>query len=365
MSSPLYLMGPEQEPTPEPVPTDARLDPEFVRVKLLEQFEKYQTPGLDEYTADTRLFMNKSEITIYNHGKECCVLAVPIVNDTGKYVINVELIYKCSNERNSGNKNIINIINFGVNNDYDLIVLRNISTLDFTFGRDILDINLTYLKLLMTGNSWYANFGFNNDMTKQFEPFLLQFINLSFEQLVHEYNECIDSFPIRNKDEMKSEFFANINGYLRVLSTIDDVKDANLQTVIKDYFSNLQRFIFTVCPNNKCPESFRDTFTRINNFIHFILDVIFKIIFCQKLKLPGQSKNPFYIPANKMLEQIKNTYILLTLDLRELRASRGGKLKIRTKTKTRRSTKTRTRRRTKSKSKNKKLRKSTRNKNKK
>jgi hypothetical protein len=328
---------------------DKRLNPEFISNKLLAEFNKTKMEE-DNYTAEINYpYQDEFNIVIKNNGLECYKLDMPEYDyDSEKYVILGGLNTKCSNHRNSGTNNLLNVVRFGKNNGYDRFDLLNVSGIMFNSDDDEykIEINLTYLKLLTIGNTWYSQFKFQNDFTIYNEPILKKNINYTFEEFINKYNDFIKTNTIfknetnNKKQKMNYEFESNILKYIIFFDNLCGI-NIDIHTKISDCFLILQDCIFRMNKELKKDE-FKEKVKKLNDFIVYVLVNIFRINYgpnddefwfnsSEVSHIFGRNPDNIYINNSlnneKLLELIKNQYRNLTLNFRELRTEFGGNKK--------------------------------------
>jgi hypothetical protein len=291
---------------------DQKIQPEFVRDKLLDIFIKNKKDG-DHYTAVITDLFGETIIDIQNNGVTCQFLDIPI-EENGKFIISIGLINKCDVTKGSGTKSLTNIIEFGVTYDYDLVKLNNISELLFTFddGANI-DMNLTMIKILEIGNTWYSQYGFNNTYTKRAEPEIKSIIRKSFDNLLIEYDEYVDRLQIdeNKKNKIKEEFLKNVDGYLFQLNK--DGIEITMSENICDFVKRTMKHIYKICMHGNCPSNFNNVLRRIYAFILFLNSIVFTILFKK------------YVNEASVKKIISYYYSSLELNLKEVSFTKGGK----------------------------------------
>lgn len=206
---------------------------------------------------------NSVVITNVMTGKVCYTLSRPDEVD-GKYILYGGMNKKCSDNSKSGTQNLENIIKFGKIYGYDSFEIINDSKLKFMYetesGIKDFDINLTLIKLLTIGNSWYSQFGFNNENTKANEPEINHLINLTFEEF--------SRFEIPFYSEFIEEYFTIFS---RTCFEITPIK-------ICEYFKNIQYCLNSLCPLRVCEniELLEIQVTFMTKMLFFIFCVIDK-----------------------------------------------------------------------------------------
>ena len=327
---------------------DDRINPIFVEDKLLEIFNRNKNPS-DNYTSGHEIPSDNDEssyfIFIYNNGNTCCKLILPSY-ENGKFVINVGTITRCGDDK-SGKKIITNIIRLGMENGYDIFQLYNISEINYKFPHELtLSIELTILKLLEIGNSWYSQFGFESEqkielpngkkipISKYFEQSILPIISSSFGNLIVKYNEYVESLVITRKlkNDAEEDFDKKITFYIVQLNNKKIPELAiSKDTIIKDYIKNIIRLTIAKCPGNICPNDvFKPLLQQLIDFIYFLSYVVVSVAV----------KNTVLVKTsdNKGIREIirhfiSNNYSHLELNLTGLpsRREEGGKGGKRTK----------------------------------
>ncbi len=344
---------------------DDRINPIFVEDKLLEIFNRNKNPS-DNYTIGHEIPSDNESsysIFIYNNVNTCCELTLPS-DENGQYVINIGTISTCGDDK-SGTKNITNIIQFGIENGYDIFKLYNISEINYKFpDRLTLSIELTILKLLEIGNSWYSQFGFESEekielsdgkeipisenswyslfsfkskekiklpdrqipISKYLQQSILPIISSSFGNLIVKYNEYVESLVITRKlkNDVEEDFNGNINGYINEFNrtNIPELTISN-DTIIKDYIKNIIRLTISKCPRNICPNVFKPLLQQLIDFIYFLSYVVVSVA-VKNTGLVKTSDNKGI--RDEIFDFIVNYYSHLELNLKDLPSRRiGGK----------------------------------------
>jgi hypothetical protein len=299
---------------------DERLNPNIILPRLLEIFNENKDEG-DNFTGSIEEnSWNSTEIIIYNNSRECYVFDMPeVINE--KYIITGGSITQCSSSKGSGTKNLQNIIIYGKRYNYDSFTLTDASTLDFIFGKTKINIKLPLIKLLTIGNTWYSQFGFENDFTRQIREILPMYIYISFNTLAQQFNALIDNyFTNKHQSEViKTEFNNNLDAYLRFFNThVDNTINININTKISDCFNKLISHMYTVCPNKNCPEDARETIRKIKYFMDFIIGNIFLIILSNTAPNIESFITFISVPSNftNFINQILRNIEILHLNLK-------------------------------------------------
>ena len=293
---------------------DKRLDTEFVRNELLKIFIEKQKEG-DNYTSMVSgdLF-GDTIIDIQNNGTTCVFLELPTF-ENGQYCIGIGLINKCQSYRASGTTNILNIISFCKKYEYNILRLYNSSELKFKFiDETFWNFNLTMIKILEIGNTWYSQFGFNNKYTTSGEPMIKSIIKTNFKNLIFQYERLVDSIEKNesNKRTLKDEIQMNLNMFIKKLNR--NGFEVNLEMPINIFMKKTIQKLFDVCKDGICPGDFKmETMKEIQDFILFLNSIVFSIIFKR------------LINTEESRQLIQHYYSSLELDLGSIHLSRGGK----------------------------------------
>jgi len=334
--------------------TDRRMNLNFISEKLLEEFNNNKEPsdnfssrivGLDE---SDETYEPEKKVIISNNGVDCYSLKQPTFDEFDrKYVILGGLNTKCSNSKGSGTKNLLNVIRFGKKYNYDIFDLYNIAGIQFILGNDLVEVNLTFLKLLINGNSWYSQFGFESDFSREYQNDFKEYINMTFEEFIEKYNEFIDtdrdkfmeyfaSKSPEEKMEMKEQFREDITKYIELLKLCNSNPIQSIEsTKIKDYFNNLQTCIYHMRKelemNNIDVPMFKSIIKSINEFIAYMLANIVRVGINYGIGYDNFKNNLINSPNNnkRILKIIKENYSNLLLDFKKAKII-GGKKKRRT-----------------------------------
>ena len=355
---------------------DDRLNPIIVEDKLLEIFNINKNPS-DNYTIGHEIPSDNEysySIFIYNNGNTCCELILQSY-ENGKIVINIGTINRCGDDK-SGTKNITNIIRFGMENEYDIFKLYNISEINYKFPDSLtLSIELTILKLLEIGNSWYSQFGFESEekielpdekkipssenswyslfsfeskkkiklpdrqipISKYFEQSISPIISSSFGDLMVKYNEYVDEYveslvitrklkdDVKDdvkedfnkiKNDVKEDFNKKIKFYIVQLNKTNIPELAiSKDTIIKDYIKKIITLTIEECPRNICPNVFKPLLQQLIDFIYFLSYVVVSVA----VKNTGLVKTSDNKRIRKIIcDFIANYYSHLELNLKDL-----------------------------------------------
>lgn len=324
---------------------DDRLNPIFVEEKLLEIFNRNKDES-DNYTSEYATlplpgnqFLNV--IFIYNNGNMCYKLNLPSYKN-GQYVITGGMNTRCGDNK-SGTKNITNIIQFGIKNGYDIFELYNISEINYNFpDKSKVSIQMTILKLLEIGNSWYSQFGFESEekielqdgqkipISKYLQQSISPIISSSFGNLMVKYNEYVDYLfsqtLIKSKlqNDVKEDFNGNINGYINEFNrtNIPELTISN-DTIISDYIKNIVRVTIAKCPRNMCPNDFNHLLRQLIDFIYFLSYVVVSVVIKNTVLVTTSDQNRI---KDEIIDFIGSNYNKLELNLKDSTSRRiGGK----------------------------------------
>jgi len=324
---------------------DDRLNPIFIKEKLLEIFDINKNQG-DNYTSEyVTLPLYGTQfldfICVYNNGILCYQLNLPSY-ENGQYVITGGMNTRCGDNK-SGTKNITNIIQFGIENGYDIFQLVNVSEINYNFpDKSKVKIQMTILKLLEIGNSWYSQFGFESEekielqdgqkipISKYLQQSISPIISSSFGNLMVKYNEYVDYLFSQNliksklQNDVKEDFKGNINGYINEFNrtNIPELTISN-DTIISDYIKNIVRVTIAKCPRNMCPNDFNHLLRQLIDFIYFLSYVVVSVVIKNTVLVTTSDGTTI---KNKISDFIKTYYNSLELNLKDLRSRRiGGK----------------------------------------
>lgn len=273
--------------------SDSKLNPNIIKDRLLEIFNKNKKPG-DNFTAKIGgIYLSK--IIIKNNGRTCYEMWMPNKTEYNKYVISGGINTKCSDNK-SGSQNLLNIIEFGLVYKYDYFYLTNTSSLEFEIGDeynfDYVTINLTKIKLLDIGNTWYSQFGFciNKEppcLDLYLQEMISPLIFNSFDNLIDSCDKVYDTFSIEVEGvdpiEMKTDYRKEYEKFKRNLNYLSqrDESYKSFEILVSDNISNyIKRVISTIykiCPNSKCGEK-APILKIIIQFIDFLISILFSII---------------------------------------------------------------------------------------
>jgi len=226
---------------------DPKTNLDVIQKRLVSIFNK-KTPSFTGIVDD-------ETITIVNeNGMTCLTMPCPSYDEVEYVIYDVE-INKCSDVPKNGTQTLLNIIEFGKKYKYDLLKINNFSEINFT-GKEA-SINLTLLKLLTIGNSWYSQFGFNNDFAKEMEPQILPLIHFTFEQFKSLGIPFFSKFIKNSTDRFSGTCFQ--------ISPTDK---------ICNYFKRVEQCFSELCPMRVCRDIY---FIKLQNV--FMRKMLF-FIFC-------------------------------------------------------------------------------------
>jgi hypothetical protein len=285
---------------------DDRLNPLVIGERLVAIFNKNKV-GDENYIYE----LSEGECIIYNifgKKKECYKLTIPMIDSNGKYILLGGSNSNCSSSRGNGTRNLQNIIEFGKTYNYDKFMLINASRLDFKFrgpGESI-EINLTILKILTIGNSWYSQFGFNNTNTLIIETNIKPIIQLTFEELSNRYSVVASKEYYPEQANECSDYIKRFVGLNRIKSTPECFK-INESMTISHYFTQFQNCLFSICSEYTCESSYRTFIDIVKGFMNRIFVFIIRIL----------EEGGFDVPQEETIDTVTAEYVMLELDLKE------------------------------------------------
>ena len=324
---------------------DDRLNPIFIKEKLLEIFDINKNPD-DNYTSEyAKLHLHGDVfldlICVYNNGILCYQLNLPSYKN-GQYVITGGMNTRCGDNK-SGTKNITNIIKFGIENGYDIFQLVNMSEINYNFpDKSKVTIQMTILKLLEIGNSWYSQFGFESEekiglqdgqkipISKYLQQSISPIISSSFENLMVKYNEYVDYLFSQNlissklQTDAKEDFKGNINGYINEFNkkNIPELAISN-DTIISYYIKKIVGVTIAMCPRYMCPNNFNRILQQLIDFIYFLSYVVVSVVIKNTVLVTTSDENRI---KDEIIDFIGSNYNNLELNLKDLTSRRiGGK----------------------------------------
>jgi hypothetical protein len=323
--------------------SDPKLNPTIIKDRLLEIFNKNKKSG-DNFTAEIGGIYS-SKIIIKNNGRTCYEMWRP-KRENDKYVLFGGIITKCSNNK-SGSQNLLNLIEFGLFYKYDYFYLDNTASLEFEVDDERnfhVSIDLTKIKLLDIGNTWYSQFGFGINKEPPFSDVSLQdmispLIFNSFDNLIDSCDKVYDTFSIEVEGfdpiEMKTDYRKEYEKFKRNLDDLSQRDEAYKSfeilesDIISNYIKRIISTIYKICPNSKCGEK-APILKIIIQFIDFLISILFSIIAKKDYVL--LMDDPNYISKLERLDKIifdKHDgygYGDLILDFSNLTvSSKGGK----------------------------------------
>jgi hypothetical protein len=315
-----------------------QLNPEFIRDKLLEEFNLNKHEG-ENFTAVIEYKTSRSgKITFFvkisNNGVQCYKLDEPTMED-GKFIIHGGFNKKCSDIGKSGTRNLLNVISFAKKNGYNLFKLINVSALNFHEK----SVELTMVKLLTDGDSWYSQFGFENPETIERKVDILPYINVSFRTFLDYINTEVDNYPIltpEKKSLIKQQILDRIETKIDFFKNdCELMTQTSLDTTISKYFKNLMNCIYEMyekCKNYSSPlrPAFLSKIDAFNNFIGFMVTLIEGCVMIRNYEdysLMSMLISDQNQAISLVTEKIESIYGYLSLDLETLQLVSGGKHK--------------------------------------
>jgi len=258
---------------------DPKTDLDVIQKRLTSIFNKKSQSytGIVDEDAETISIINEN-------GQSCFTMPRPIYDEVEYVIYDVE-IDKCSDMPKNGTQTLLNIIEFGRKYKYDLLKINNFSEINFTGNKQV-GVNLTLIKLLTIGNSWYSQFGFKNEFTEEMEHRLLPFIHLTFEQFKTLGIPHFSKF-IKNAASRFSQTCFQIT-----------------PTKICDYFKNAEKCFLELCPMRVC-----ESIYYVKLQIVFMRKMLF-FIFCAIEPCE-------YSKYEEIVDEKLGLYVELELDFRE------------------------------------------------
>jgi hypothetical protein len=209
---------------------------------------KVTLDDLDAYVE--KIDTNVKAYIVTSNNNDCIFFYCYKIND--KYYLQTQGIHKCNNELSSGKFNIMCLLQFCKNNQYDyMIISQDKSQLYFQFtNKPFISISLMKIKLLTNGISWYNSLGFYAENNIDDIKKMKQYINMPISIIVN-----------------------HIPNISRITNDILKIVDCNMDDSISKIFKKINNLIKINCPNNICNDSFYNNLFLINDYI----DLIYKI----------------------------------------------------------------------------------------
>jgi hypothetical protein len=278
---------------------------------LLPLFEQNKKTPSDHFKISPELDDTELRLTIYYNGEECsCILfdTSKVKNET--YGFEIETLQRCSSERKNGTQTLLILIEFA-KIAYDFITLTNTSEISFDPENtgDMLSIDLTLLKLLINGNSWYAQFGFQSitenpgDIPVSLfnQPIFQRNIHTGFQDLIAKYDTYIDRFVIKEADQ---DFLKKKYDIESMMNELHKIFGITGRGSISSYFSLLQENI-----HSKKLEITNRIITIINNFIDVIVLMIVRIEQNKRFDIPDETiLDDLLLQYRHLILRIERTY---------------------------------------------------------
>ena len=207
-------------------------------------------------------------------GKLCSNIEKKNIKETVELKLGV--LAKCG--ESSGSEVLKKIIDFAGQNGYSIISLDNAASIKVPCGEKEFRLDLTYVKLLEIGNTWYSQFGFESETSKELEGQIKKIIDNTFANLLEKLNDVNENKNKENRDMMK-RYKTELNfSYETVISEfIKEIMQQIKKNELCDKLNNLKKFIeflgnslSTIVTHGKTTEV--DELIR-NNFTHLKLDL--------------------------------------------------------------------------------------------
>lgn len=325
-----------------------RLDLNFVSEKLLDMFKEQATlKGINPDNFKSRLIGKQGEIYYENDNsdiKVCYSFFAPKF-ENGYYYLRGGLISKCvDNILGSGTLNIDSIIRFGQTYGYDYWRDIDASVLTYQFVSDgnveEVEISLFEFYILAYGRPWYAmKYGFIYPGLSSFLPAIngitkTKITTILQRQTVQNQLEFIGY--LNSLSEQLDDSFTHFKGIwprtFNVTRNADKMEGLQIlqKYSIKDIFAALNNDLRVACPSLSCPPTLHRGVRTINDFITYIITLIFEIV---------------KIPSNKLTDMYKifNTDDVTEDQLIINHMNGGGKKKKRKSRKNKRKSRVKTR----------------------
>lgn len=221
-----------------------------------------------------------------DNGIENCLEIGFSKNDKGISIL-VHSINKCAPIKNYGNFILSCLKEFAdTYGYYSVIIVFDVSTLDLYFhymNEDkLVYIDLAYLNILSSGESWYNRMGFYNEKNREQIEMNKSLINQKFNTLddniniIEHINNELKTY--RNKEHFIPVCLKLINSYGRfreVYQFILNITEKSDDDTIRDVFRSLNNYIKNRCDTNtnSCSIDYL-TIQKISCFIDFVFQFL-------------------------------------------------------------------------------------------
>lgn len=290
---------------------DKRLNPEAILPRLLKKFKRDEREG-DNYEG----YIDEDEnYVITNNGTNCVSLYQPY-EENGKYYLDDVILTKCSERRGNGAEILRTLIDFGKKYHYDFFNLSDLSALEFFFEsktpgeRKIISVSLALYKILTIGNTWYSEYGFENEETLKLQTFVPRLISNSFENLLDECSAMIHEnkkIHAKDRDVLIHEILHNVTMNLSWFDEI--VANISENTSIKKCFTDIFKHIYTMCPRNACDdERSREVIIKMKHFMNYVFCLLL-FVGTKDAKILTHELTPNKTPEN--IQSFVNTTLML------------------------------------------------------
>ena len=168
-------------------------------------------------------------------------------------------LLKCG--ENSGTAVLEKIVAFAKNNGYSKISLVNVADIRAPCKKDKwFSASLTFVKLLEIGNTWYSQFGFESETSKELEGKIKEIINNTFANLLEKLNDVNENNETKNKENRDSmETYRNKLGF---------TDETVISEFIIDSMKKIREQVDSICGN----------IDELGKFIKFLGDSLSTIV---------------------------------------------------------------------------------------
>jgi hypothetical protein len=187
------------------------------------------------------------EVKLYTKGSQIDPCVQIVFQDTDNLVL--DYVSKCG--ETNGTYYVRKLIQFAKQNNFKTIHLVNAPSVNIPCGSSKVGINLTYIKLLTIGNTWYSQFGFQSTNSVMLEQKITPLIDNSIENLIKQYQ----SFPD----------FELLSTNLRGLLTGEDL-GIKISKFVKDTIIKLKS------------ETMCDKLNNLKTIIELLITIVLRIV---------------------------------------------------------------------------------------
>jgi hypothetical protein len=272
--------------------TETLMDDNFIITNISNAFNnrpfKYKFQVYKDYDMFNIKIDNNDDNELLNYNPdndECLVLSFK--NESNKVNIYVDLLNKCAPIINYGKKILDILKEFAKNYGYHSIIIgSDVSYLEFNVeNKEMILIDLRYLNILKSGESWYNKLGFYNKSNLD----EIEYNKLIINQPILELDDPIKITHLIEKNRnyytnrrkpieiplCYSEIISSYGNFRELLNYILDITNMSQENKVEQVFESLYNYIKNNCDTNykTCNLSY-NSLKKISCFIDFTYELL-------------------------------------------------------------------------------------------